>query len=283
MRRWLLAGLISLSLCGALFAQNGSRRLFVGIDGPVKLVRTEIVGLTFEGGKVVEGPRVLTHTQEANEDGTMKVSRHHTRDGAVDFKQVTFFHPDGRARESLVYEDEDRLRTRMLYYYDNGRNRLETLSYDKDGNLISTGVKYLDASLSLIKEETTDKDGNLRARAVAGRDEYGKREETRISYKDGKASSKVVVVVISPRQYEQQYYDANDVLESRVVTIVDHKAEPVEWATYDGQGNLLKKDSFERTYDSRGNWIKQITLTWNPKTGQSRPVQITYRTITYYE
>jgi len=72
-------------------------------------------------------------------------------------------------------------------------------------------------------------------------------------------------------------------LKSKIVTTVDHKGEFVERATYDGGGALREKDSYEREYDARGNWIKQIILKWNPQTEKSEMIQVYYRTITYYE
>jgi hypothetical protein len=125
---------LSLSLSVIVCPQDRSRRFFLGIDGPVKTVRVEVATLTRSGELMDQVPRVLTTTDEVNEDGTMTVSRRYRQDGAVSFKQVTFYQADGRAKESQVYSDGERISTRMLYYYGESGNRMEMLFYGLDGN-----------------------------------------------------------------------------------------------------------------------------------------------------
>src|SRR5215468_4035639 len=215
--------LISILLSGSLFAQNTARRLFVGIDGPVKSVRLEVAKLTPDGDSVVEGPRILSSANEANEDGSLTISRSYRPDGTVNSKQVTSYHPDGRAKESLVYSGEERLSTRILYHYDSdsGGNRMEMFHYSADGTIDSTSIRYLDGSLSLIEGETRDKSGNLREHEVSTRTVYGLKDQTRSFYKENKMSGKVVTVTLSAGRFEQRYYDPEGVLKSKIVTTVD--------------------------------------------------------------
>ena len=275
--------LFSILLSGSLFAQNSARKLFVGIDGPVKSVRLEGSKLTSNGDSVVEGPRILASADEANEDGTLTISRRYRPDGVVNFKQVTSYHPNGRADESLVYSSEDRLSSRMIYYYDSGGNRMEIFYYGNDGTITSKSITYLDQGLSLIIGETRDNGGNLREQEVSNRASSGQRVQTRSYYKESKMSGKEVTVILSAQKHEKQIYDAEGVLKSKIVTTVDRKGEWVERATFDGEGNLREKVSYEREYDARGNWIKQVISKWNPQTEKSEMTQVFYRTITYYE
>jgi YD repeat-containing protein len=283
MKRMFILCLINILLSGSLFAQNSARRLFVGIDGPVKSVRLEVAKLIPDGDSVVEGPRILSSADEANEDGSLTISRRYRPDGIVNFKQVTSFLPDGRARESLVYSDEEKLSTRMLYHYDSGGNRMEMFHYNADGTIGSRSIRYLDGSLSLIEGETRDKSGNLREHEVSTRSASGLNEQTRSFYKENKMSGKVVTVSLSARQFEQRFYDPEGVLTSKIVTTVEHKGEWVERVTYDAEGNLREKVNYEREYDTRGNWIKQVVSKWNPQTEKSEMTQVYYRAITYYE
>jgi len=283
MKRMFILCLINILLSGSLFAQNSARRLFVGIDGPVKSVRLEVAKLIPDGDSVVEGPRILSSADEANEDGSLTISRRYRPDGIVNFKQVTSFLPDGRARESLVYSDEEKLSTRMLYHYDSGGNRMEMFHYNADGTIGSRSIRYLDGSLSLIEGETRDKSGNLREHEVSTRSDSGLNEQTRSFYKENKMSGKVVTVSLSARQFEQRFYDPEGVLTSKIVTTVEHKGEWVERVTYDAEGNLREKVNYEREYDTRGNWIKQVVSKWNPQTEKSEMTQVYYRAITYYE
>ena len=283
MKKSFIYCLMSILLSGSIFAQNSGRKLFVGIDGPVKSVSLEVSKLTSNGDSVVEGPRILTGADEANEDGTLIISRRYRPDGVVNFKQVTTFHPNGRADESLVYSSEERLSTRMLYFYESSGNRIESFYYDIDGTIASKSIKYLDESLSLISSETRDKSGNLREQEVSNRTDSGiSGQQTRSLYKENKISGKVVTVPLSAQKFEQQIYDAEGVLKSKNVITVDRKGEWVERATYDGEGNLREKDSYERKYDERGNWIKYVLSKWNPQTEKSEATQVFYRTITYY-
>src|SRR5215475_13418027 len=283
MKQLFLLCLGSVLLSGSLFAQTSARRLFVGIDGPVKSVRLEVVKLSPNGDSIVEGPRILYSTDEADEDGSLTISRRYRPDGIVMFKQVTSYLPDGRAKESLVYSSEEKLSTRMLYYYDSGGNRMEMSHYSADGTIDSTSIRYLDGSLSLIKSETRDKSGNLREHEVSTRTVYGLSEQTRSLYKESRMSGKVVTVILSARQNEQQSYDAEGVLKSKILTTVDQKGEWVERATYDAEDKLREKVNYEREYDTRGNWIKQVVSKWNPQTEKSEMTQVYYRAITYYE
>lgn len=275
--------LISISLSGSLFAQNRAHRLFVGIDGPVKSVRLEVAKLTSAGDSVVEGPRILSNTDEANEDGSLTISKRYRPDGIVIFKQVISYLPDGRANESLVYSDEEKLTTRMLYHYDDGGNRMEMIHYSADGSIDSRSIRSLDGRLSLVEGERRDTGGNLLEHEISTRGSSGLNEETRSIYKDNKLSGKVVTAILSPHQFEQRSYDPEGVLKSKIVTTVDKKGEWVERATYDAEGNLRGKVNYEREYDTRDNWIKQVVSTWNPKTDKSETTQVFYRTITYYE
>ena len=283
MKRTIVICLIGILLSGSLLAQNSSRRLFVGIDGPVKSVRVESAKLTPDGDTIVEGPRILTITHEANEDGSLTITRRYRPDGIVIFKQVTSFLPNGRANESLVYSSEEKLSTRMLYLYEKGGNRMETSNYGADGSIDSTSITQLTRGLSLIEGETRDKSGNLREHEVSTRTVYGLSEQTRSLYKESRMSGKVVTVILSARQNEQQSYDAEGVLKSKILTTVDQKGEWVERATYDAEDKLREKVNYEREYDTRGNWIKQIVSNWNPQTKKSEKTQVYYRTITYYD
>ncbi len=266
-----------------VFAQNQSTRYFVGLDWHVKLARHEVAQLSRKGDSVVQGPKILLKTEEVNEDGTETVSKEYKPDGSVSSKQVIFYYPDGRAKESLVYRNEDRLLIRMLYDFSGGGNRMEIIIYGDDGSIVSKEVRGLDRSTSLIEGDRRDKDGNIQERLVATKDAAGRTGETRTSFKSGAVSGEVKTVILSARQNERQFYDAEGILKLKIVTTVDHKGEWVERATYDGNGKLVKKDSYERKYDEKGNWIKQVVSKWNPQSGKSEPTEIHYRTITYYE
>src|SRR5262245_24374069 len=186
MKRTIVICLIGILLSGSLLAQNSSRRLFVGIDGPVKSVRVESAKLTPDGDTIVEGPRILTITHEANEDGSLTITRRYRPDGIVIFKQVTSFLPNGRANESLVDSSEEKLSTRMLYLYEKGGNRMETSNYGADGSIDSTSITQLTGGLSLIEGETRDKNGNLREHEASTQNASGLTEQTRSFYKDNK-------------------------------------------------------------------------------------------------
>ena len=283
MKRYVLFGILSMLLCGVLFAQSRPTRYFVGMDGPVKSARLEIAQLTRKGDSVVEGPRTLKKTDEVNEDGTETVSKEYKPDGSVDSKQVNYYEPDGTAKESLVYRSGDRLSIRIHYEWGSNGSRMEITRYGEDGSIISKDVRGLDRSTSQVTGDKRDKDGNVVEKMVATKDAEGRHGETRTSFKSGAVSGEVKTVILSDRQNERQFYDAEGVLKAKIVTTIDHKGEWVERTTYDGDGKLVKKDSYERDYDTQGNWIKQVVSKWNPQTGKSEPTEVHYRTITYYE
>lgn len=283
MKRWLSVLFISASLCGVHLGQDNSGRIIQGIHGLVKSVRVEVATLISNGDALVEATRITTNTMEVNESGTMAVDKHYRRDGVVDRRQVTLYDANGNATESLLYDEEDRLVTRMIQHHEVDAKRLETFNYDKDGSLRTSGVTHLDNARALMKGETREKDGNLVQTQLAGTEKPGQRREEHTWYKHGQLTEKRVKVVLSTTQYEVRYYDASGALKLRHVITHDSTPQLVETATYDGQDKLITKESFERVYDSRGNWTKEIRSRWNLKAARFQAFDVTYRTITYYE
>lgn len=283
MRRSLSVLLITVSLVTAHLAQNNSRILMSGVVGPVRSVRIEAARFVSNGDTLVEEPRVLTVTEEVNENGTMSVYRAYRSDGSVFSRNVRFCLLNGSPREILRYAGEDVLLSRELFHNEIGGKRLEKFEYESDGSVRSHEVKHLNPGMNLIGGERRDKNGDLIETAVAHSDSNGRIRQTRVMYKDGKVVSKVVSGNVSANQNEVLEYDASDVLTSRMLLVFDHKSRTVERATYDAEGRLKSKDHFGHEDDSHGNWTKQVHSKWNSKTAKLEPFQVAYRTITYYK
>jgi YD repeat-containing protein len=73
---------------------------------------------------------------------------------------------------------------------------------------------------------------------------------------------------------------------SRQSFAYDEAGNKTEEASYNEDGTLGSKAIFTRDYDEHGNWTKELVSTassWDVEFGQSLPVHVTRRTITYYK
>jgi YD repeat-containing protein len=68
----------------------------------------------------------------------------------------------------------------------------------------------------------------------------------------------------------------------RRVFIYDDLGKVIEESYYDADGKLRSRARIEREYDSQGNWIKKMVLSWNEQNNEFEPSTVYCRTITYY-
>ncbi|HEY0386116.1 MAG TPA: hypothetical protein VGC64_08895, partial [Pyrinomonadaceae bacterium] len=93
-------------------------------------------------------------------------------------------------------------------------------------------------------------------------------------------------VILSTEVLQQQMKNhwpcPNGLLTSRTVFKLNEHGDVVESFVYAYDNSLVGREKFERQYDARGNWVLEDRSKWNSLTSCFEPVEITYRTITYY-
>jgi hypothetical protein len=74
------------------------------------------------------------------------------------------------------------------------------------------------------------------------------------------------------------------VLLSKNVSEYDARGEHLSVRTYDPRGALVRRETYAREYDARGNWTVERRTNWYREVGEppSEFMTVRRRTITYY-
>jgi hypothetical protein len=250
MRRPLAVLLLStLSISAAIAQHRKSDREHDGLNGPVKTVSIEVTKLSTKSGKLVEDRPALIYTLDYDPQGNR-------------VKQVIHSNYD-----DIVYPDRT-ANTRISYHYDSEGNRTESHFNPNLLGDVKTG----------------------RVRWVFRHDQNGNRIEEAL-YGHNRNSLSNVQTLLST--YTHTYDDMGNKVESNMIV---RGALYYKWEyTNDEKGNVLEMTCYKRNkfdqrmaydykFDGRGNWIRRITGKAVTKNGRTyyEPIEVTYRTITYY-
>ena len=104
------------------------------IYGPVHTIRDERTVFKKENGAFIEGPKVLIHTLEYNEDGTKQDGTYYSPDGKDIRRTVDTYDPDGRILETNIFQGGI-LDSRIVRRYDNLKQLIEQVTYRGDGSV----------------------------------------------------------------------------------------------------------------------------------------------------
>lgn len=225
----------------------------------------------------------------------------------------TTFDRRGNLAERHEYETDGTLRAEMVYLYDTGGRRREVLTFAPDGALQARTVIGYDARGRKTGEERFDGEGTKRVTVEYAYDVMGRLIEESVSratgefvlkwvysYNDagdrtrdamytasgmmlpGPATRSYTYDDTQPTPVEEYVFDASGTLLDRFVYRCDARGNRSEELRYDPDGFLLGQTVFEYEFDDAGNWIKRTRLR---KFGNLsvRPIDVTYRTIEYYE
>lgn len=252
------------------------------IYGPVHTFRDEHATITERNGQLVEGPRVLVQTFTYNEDGTKQERVSYLPDGSIEHKIVDRYEPDGRLIESANFDGSDHLLTRTVNTYDNQKELIEQVDYRADG--------------SIMNRTTFRRRGNERQTETVVYDEHGavigQTSSTSITH-IGRSDSQTIgrfnnrgmsiqgSVVENPDGSQEFTHSRSDGTFYREVNIPleQHGNERVK---YKPDGTILSHERFTREFDSYGNLIKTTRSAAKGDSPNFVPVDVTYRTLTYY-
>jgi len=284
------------------------------LSGPVQTVQTEVVELTLKDGKNVEGPRIPVQTVSYDGRGNRTKRVDFNRDGSV--AQTIVYNYDAEGR-STGYEDSMpglSAARKHVYVLDQNGKRVEykivqpsgsagderyVYKYDANGNLIAEDLYHKTSVISrsenaydsqgrLVSQTMYNPDGSVSARITKTFDAAGKLVERvrhdndlltyRVRYKyDSKGRVERVETVGS---YVEMDSGTEEHVTGQVVYVYKGKDQPKEMLIYNPDGSFRERLVYD--YDSRGNWTKRTRRVKAATNGKETPVQIEYRTISYY-
>ena len=261
-----------------------NRRLLDGLFGPVHTSRTEITSVAERDGTTVEGPRTLVMSVEYNDDWTQAAVRTY-RSGESHHKTLYTYDPEGRWLEVAYYEGEGKLIRRSSFLYDGEGQLLEQIEYGPSGSVMGRIVAShrKDENKAKVTEGALfNRNKSLRSSSVNKTEENSGKGESAIYNADGSVANRSEVRRNEQGNWEHSEYKADGAVSSRTVSISDGKGWVSEVQEYNGEGVLIRKQTYKHEYDSYGNWSKEAEWQWESETGKSTLVSIRYRTITYY-
>ena len=268
------------------------------LHGPVKSVRAESATYVLKDGQWVEGPRTLEMTVAFAEDGnrtevafyregvlTRRIEDKYDADG----RQTEFLNYDGAGnmwlRGTFAYGDDGRIKEEVTYNGDGSLRSKRSIKRNGNGQILET-VETNPNGIVMEKLTNTFVDGALAttfrtlhfADGSVARSEFSeiskKRLETLIYNRNGSVETKTIRV-----DREVSEYGKDGAL--RKTTTISTQGRLLDEVMIGPGGPTKREAQLPDQLDSHENWIVQTK--WHADANGSRPLKITYRTITYYQ
>jgi hypothetical protein len=272
------------------------REATYALRGPVRTFRTETAAFVLRDGHYVEEPRVLQMTADFNTDGNRTDLKIYDDKGVLSRqiemkfegrKLIEFLNYDGKGhmwlRGTTFYDDEGRVTGNATYHGDGSLRSKRVLTRDKEGRVIESS-EYNAKGTLLDKISNTFDAGDLKTshRSLYGADGSLQSTEARdiaeksvdtVTYnRDGSVASKSIRVDKEISEYAR---DGS----LRKTTTISSQGRLLDEVMLD-EGRSRRETQIPDLIDSHGNWIKQTK--WVTDSTGTRPVKVTYRTLTYY-
>jgi YD repeat-containing protein len=279
---FILLSLILLQACSveAQLKNDETDRADGDLLGPVRTIRIENLNLSKAGNKSVDSPRSLSQIITYNIGGYKTEDIKYNLDGSVASQEVFNRDNSGRVKEVIAYDGNGSILGRKEYSFDASGGREEIAHYNSNGSLLLKDVRIYD-------------ENGRRTRLITyNANNIPLNELSNIYDSSGKLTGllqKVNGAIVSKSRLNDEKnrteitnYSAEDVLVGKTVIDEVETGKQTEVYEYDANGALIGTTTFLRELDSYGNWTKQTRLDRNTKAGESKIVEVTYRTITYY-
>ncbi|HEX7174649.1 MAG TPA: hypothetical protein VF240_05140 [Pyrinomonadaceae bacterium] len=290
------AVVVSLLRAHAVCAQEGAHargavpdKLWQGLQGPVKTVRTEEFRVEMKDGREVSR-RVNTKTDNYDAKGFMTESFDGDEPEAARF----VYRQDVRGRpvETTLYLGGLRF-GRDTHSYEASGRRVESHSYDSGGRLRKREVTTLDERGNDVRREIEhfDEDGKLTGEKSVlvyayTYDVGGRLTESTSGDERGRLSDKYVSVYdASGRRTASTTYSYDQqsrALLTKTVFAYDARGDTVTVHAYDPRGALIYREAHAYEYDARGSWVTERRTTWHTEHAPASVTLIRRRTISYY-
>jgi antitoxin component YwqK of YwqJK toxin-antitoxin module len=306
------AGLLPLLPISQIQGQKKSDSERGDLNGPVHSVRTEEALFGGRRGHCSQDPKRLAKVTTYDREGGLLEYTDYNLDGSIHSKVTFGRDQSGNKTEEAYYDGKGRLYHKRFFrpgpdsrlikeesyapkgsliartlpsYSDTGvLNQLDT--YDGEGILVQTRI--YDAAGNLT-EESHYENGGLSIKSVGAYDANGNKIEESHYKADGSLYSdstmnpaKIMDSYDSGGRLSQQLlYSGDGSISWRINYAYDSKGNLVEQWQYRLGGFLISHRTYAYEFDSAGNWAKQ-TITDRLSETCSNPMEIIYRTITYY-
>ena len=299
MQRLLAGLLISLFLALAVYSQDkGVAWATYSMHGPVQSFRTETADMVQKDGKSVEGTRIVSMTASFNEDGGRPELGMYDAKGTLvrrivlkyeGKRQVEVINDDGAdhmfMRGTTSYDDDGRNKENATYYGDGSLRSKTTFKRDDKGQVIESNEIDPKGSPMDIMRYTYNATGEMLTSERSYYDPPGTISFKEVQHVPEKRSEHLVynrdgfLVVVDKRIDKQinSYAPDGSLVKSTILT--DAGKLPDEMIVGPG-GAIRKETQSPDEIDSHGNWTKQTK--WVTDSQGTRPVKVTYRTITYF-
>ena len=299
MKRFLTVLLVSLFLTLAVCSQDiGDAWRTYSMHGPVRSFRTETADILQKDGKSVEGARIISATAIFNEDGERdQLDIYDTKGNLV--RRIASKYEAKRLVEILNYDGAGHLWLRGTHSYDvEGRSK-EDATYNGDGSLRSKTTFKRDAQGRVIESDEMDAKGSPMDIMLSTYNEAGEKVTLERSYYDPPGTISFKEVQHIPEKRTEHFAYNSDgslsVVEKRVdkqinsyapdgslvkSTILTDAGKLPDEMIIGPNGAIRKETQTPDEIDSHGNWTKQTK--WVTDSQGTRPVKVTYRTITYF-
>jgi len=147
----------------------------------------------------------------------------------------------------------------------------------------SVGARQPHSAISVL-DSTKEQDG------LVGSVRRVRTESAKVEVQDGQPVEGVRQLLelttygINGNRIENTSYPGRDSLIGKEEYNYDSRGNIIEMTLRDDQGTILSKEAYSYEFDTFGNWTKMVTSLVVFENGQlkSEPVEVTYRTVTYY-
>lgn len=245
---------------------------------------------TVEMIRYVKGALRSRMVDSYNAKGKSGETLHYGANGKLVGRQVSTFDDAGHVIRLDFYKANGSLESKLVPKYNASGDQTEWAWYTPDGSPVSRTTMTYDANGNGTEmceygyAEGSSKE-QLASRTVTKPLAQGNGYEEMRYYGDGTLRDRSISRFDAHwNPTERIEYDAKGRLKSKLTHTYDAKGNALTKAIWNTDGSLKSKTSYAYTFDSRGNWVKQIRSEIAGKSSKSQllPVEVMRRTITYY-
>lgn len=267
------------------------------LKGPVRGFKTEIATFVFKDGTYVEGPRVVREEAMFNTDQNRTDYYIYTK-GILSRRIEMKF--DGRTMiECINYNGAGQAYLRIVNSYDSEKRLKETNNYNGDGSLRSKETFKRNDKGQLIESVEYSADGILMEQftykyegikvASWERKIYRPNDGVLLTIETYIAPDRKDIINYNPdgsvanksarRGQEIAHYNADGSLQK--FTTISQPDRLIDELSINQKEPSKRESQIPDQTDSHGNWTKQTK--WSTNANGTKPLIVTYRTITYYD
>lgn len=288
--------MLSLAFAGAAGAeplppcpQGGSAREQQCLRGPVWSVSTHVVAIGVRGGELNEGarrPSALDPAMVFTPAGYLAEQTDHGQTGELKEQRMYAYDRAGRLQEVFAFGPDGAMRGGSKFAYDARGRRTQEQRYGADGAPSATVSLTYDVLNRLVEETVTNPNGGRVLQWAYAYNEQGYRIREAVSTasraRTRDPASKLYTYANGPLPSGERFFNVAGTLLVRVAYGYDLRGNIIEARRYDGNDFPLGVTLYEYEYDAQGNWIKRRRL-HEYSDNKARPVEIAYRTISYFD